>query len=266
MDAQELIGLLLIAGLPALISPVGGLLALFHRPSTLFSSVVFGFAGGAVLATVAIEMLPRGIEQAGLAATVVVFLLGFAVVYAFDLIVHRGVVAGEHAEQRRRVEMAYRRRPPRGGTALVLAGMTSLDEVIEGLTIGISLALAPGLAFVVALAIFVDNLSEGMAIGELFREEAGGDARRARRPAVLWTATVGLSLFISATFAWLLLRDVGSDVQGVLVAAAAGGLLYLTLTDLLPEAQQRQFQQSAALAASAAFALILVVSTLARGG
>lgn len=265
MIPDELPAVLLVAGVPALASLGGGVLALLHRPSTLVASIVFGFAGGALLGTVAFEMLPRGVESAGLWQTVGAFALGFVAVYAFDLYVHRGVVAGEEAEQRRRVTLAYRRRPPHGGPGTVLAGATSVEEVVEGLTIGVSLSVAPSLAIVVGLAIFVDNISEGLAIGELFRQEARGDVSRARRPAFVWTTIIGLALFVPAVLGWLLIRDLTAEVQGVLVAAGGGAMVYLTLSDLLPEAQERHYQQSAAVAAGAALILVLVFSTMAKG-
>lgn len=81
----------------------------------------------------------------------------------------------------------------------------------------------------------------------------------------MWTATVGLGLFGAAVIAWFLLRDLPIVVHGGLVAGAAGGLLYLTLADLLPQAQQRHYQQSAAVAGAAGFALVLIVATLAGG-
>jgi ZIP family zinc transporter len=266
MTGDELIALVLLAGLPALSSLGGGLFALVRRPSTLIASIIFGFAGGALLGTVTFEMLPRGVELAGLVPTVAAFATGYVAVYIFDLIIHRGVIAGEHAEQRRRVQLAYARRPPHGGAGTVLAGATSLEEIVEGVTIGISLSLAPLLAVIVALAISLDNISEGMAIAELFREEAGGDGRQARRLALVWTALIGLALFIPAVVAWLVLREIPTELHGVLVAAGGGAMLYLTLSDLLPEGQERQYQQSSALAAGTAVAMVLVVSTLARSG
>lgn len=265
MKPEELAAVLLLAGVPALASLAGGVLALIHRPSTLLASIIFGFAGGSLLGTVAFEMIPRGVELAGLWPTVASFAAGFVAVYLFDLIVHRGVVAGEHAEQRRRVVLAYARRPPHGGAGTVLAGATSVEEIVEGLTIGISLSLAPALALVVGVAIVIDNISEGLAIGELFREEAGGNVARARRPALLWTALIGLALFVPAVLAWLVLRDVPAEVHGLLVAAGGGAMLFLTLSDLLPEGQERQYQQSSALAAGTAILIILVLSTLLRG-
>jgi ZIP family zinc transporter len=261
----DLGNLLVFAGIPALASLVGGVLALLYRPSTLIASIIFGFAGGGLIGTVAFEMLPRGVELTGLGGTVVSFGIGFVAVYLFDLIVHRGVVAGEHASQHRRVVLAYRRRPPHGGAGAVLAGATSVEEIIEGLTIGISLSVAPSLALIVGLAIVLDNVSEGLAIGEMLREEMGGDGRRARVAAIGWTTIIGLALFVPAAVAWLLLRDIPAQLHGLLVAGGAGAMMYLSLSDLLPEGQTRQYQQSSAIAAGTALMVILVVSALAKG-
>ena len=84
---------------------------------------------------------------------------GFAAVYGFDLWVHRGRVAGEDAEQRAQVRRFHRRHPPRGDEVTVLAGGTSAEEVIEGLSIGVGAAVEPGLALLIGLAIVVDNVA-----------------------------------------------------------------------------------------------------------
>ena len=80
-----------------------------------------------------------------IAATVTGSLLGFGAVYAFDLYVHRGVLVGERAEQRLWVRQYSRRRQPRGDEVTVLAGGTSVEELIEGLVIGLGYAIKPGL-------------------------------------------------------------------------------------------------------------------------
>lgn len=252
--------IVLVAGLAAAASVLGGVLALVHRPSTLVMSAAFGFAGGALIAAVTLQMIPQALELTSLWITLAGFAAGFLAVYGFDLFVHRGLVAGEHADQFRRVRRRYRRRPPLADTAVVVAAATSVEELIEGLAIGVTWVVQPVLAAITALAIALDNISEGMSIGELIRGDAGGNARRARPKVLLWTGTVGLSLFASAMIGWALFRDLDSDVLGFLIAIGAGAMLYLTLGDLLPEGQARQYQQSSAIAAGIAFALIMVLS------
>jgi zinc transporter, ZIP family len=225
VTGEEVLVLALVAGMPAVATLIGGRLALLHSPGTLIASIAFGLAGGALLGTVALEMLPHAIAGTPLAWVIVAFAAGFLVVYAFDLYMHRGIVAGEHAEQHKRVQRAYRRKPPHGGPGTYLAAATSLEEIVEGLAIGVSLAVEPRLALLVGLAITIDNLTGGMAIAELFRGEADGDLRRAKRQATMWTTTVGLALFASAAVSWFVLRGLPGAAAGALVAAGAGAML-----------------------------------------
>jgi ZIP family zinc transporter len=258
---DELIVILVSSGVAAVASVVGGVLALVHRASTLLSSLAFGFASGALIGTVTLEMVPAALDlAAGLSTVVVGLAVGMIGLYTFDLIIHGGWIVGEHADQRRIVRR-YRRRRQSGSEVVVLAGGTSAEELIEGLAIGVGGVVAPGLALVVALAIAIDNLAEGMSVGELIRDETPD--RAAALPRVLaWTGTIGLALFGSSIVGWLLLRGIPGPVLAVLLAAGAGAMLYLTLSSLVPEGEARQYQGSATLAAGASFAIVLILSGL----
>lgn len=120
---------LAIAGSAAIASLAGGLLTLLRKPTTLIMSCVLGFAGGVLIATISLEMLPRALELGPVPIAVSGFLAGVAAVYAWDLFVHRGETAGLLAEQRKIVECAHRRRRPRGTEVTVLAGGTSAEEL-----------------------------------------------------------------------------------------------------------------------------------------
>jgi len=56
----------IIAGAAAIASVLGGLVALWRRPTTLFASIALGFASGVLLATVSFEMVPQALEKAPL--------------------------------------------------------------------------------------------------------------------------------------------------------------------------------------------------------
>lgn len=258
MDSSFLMvfGIALVA---ALASPLGGLLAIWMRPSSLRLSAAVGLAGGVLLGTFAFEMLPTALEMVHVAWVVIGFAVGFGLVYLLDLYVNRWETAGPEADQKPRVDRAHKRLKPRGSGTMVLAGGTSSEEIIEGIAIGVGAALAPSTALIVGLAIAIDNVSEAMSIGELILNE---DQDNAKRRILIWTSLIGASLFVSTMLGWFLLRDIPEGVQGFLFAMGAGGMFYLTITDLLPEAEAHQFQQSAALATGAGFLLIMVLSQL----
>ena len=112
-------------------------------------------------------------------------------------------------------------------------------------------------ALVVGIAIAIDNISEAMSIGALAREDdAGTFVGRTLR----WTGLIGLSLIVAGLGGWALLRNLPQEVLSFLLAVGAGAMLYLTTTDLLPSAEEHQYQQSAALAVAAGFLTALVLS------
>jgi ZIP family zinc transporter len=258
MDFALLFGIAL-AG--ALASPLGGALSLLRHPTTLALSLSVGFASGALLGAFAFEMLPTAVASASLPRAVLGFILGFAFLYALDLFVHRGASAGDKAEQRDWVRSVQRRRKQRGDEVTVLAGGTSAEELVEGLTIGVSAATDPSLGLIVGLAIIIDNVSESLSIGHLVREQGGG--RPARR-IMGWTSLIGVALFVSAMAGWFFLRGLPKETLGMLLAAGAGAMFYLTTTQLIPEAESHQFQQSAAVAAGAGLLVIFSLSNLSH--
>lgn len=119
--------------------------------------------------------------------------------------------------------------------------------------------MEPGAALIVGLAVAIDNVSEAMSIGELIASEGKKDARR---QTLLWTAVIGVSLFVSSMAGWFFLRNVPEAVQGALFAMGAGGMFYLTMTDLVPEAEAHQFQESSAISIGVGFVAIMVLSEL----
>lgn len=254
------LSVLAIAFAAALSSLAGGAAAIFFRPSSLFLSICVGFAGGVLLGTFAFEMMPKALELSALVEAVAGFATGIALVYGLDLFVNRGAIAGPKAEQRPQVSRYHRRYRPRGDEVTVLAAGTSVEEVIEGLTIGVGAAIDPGVALIVGLAIAIDNVSEGLTIGELIRQEDGAARHSAR--ILKWTGLIGISVFASAIAGWLLLNGMPQPLLGFLFAAGAGGMFYLTVTNLIPEAESRQYLQSAALSIAAGFLVILVLSEL----
>ena len=210
-----------------------------------------------LLGTFAFEMLPNSAAAAGKLATVGGFVAGFMIVYFFDLYLNRGFMAGEGADEWHKLSRLHRLQKVRGSQVTLLAGGTAIEELIEGLIIGVALAVDPTLGVTIGAAIILDNLVEGMSIAEIIRAERPDGASA---QILAWTGLIGFALFAAATVGWLVLRDMADGVTGTLLAIGAGGMFYLTVTDLLPRSAKTQYQQSAALAAGAGFLLMFALS------
>ena len=244
----------------AVASPIGGLIALWVNPTTLFMSFALGFASGVLLATVAFSMLPEALRWPRCRLP----WAGFRPVsWRCMLSTFSYIVVNSPARKRksaRRSNRSYSQSKPRGGEVTVLAGGTSLEELIEGLSIGIGAVIKPGLALLIALAIIIDNLAESLSIGEIIRSEGGRHKRPEARRILGWTGLIGLALLSSAMAGWFSLKGLPEPILGFLFAVGAGGILYLMISDLLPDAEDRDYQQSSALALASGFILVFVLS------
>jgi ZIP family zinc transporter len=251
--------ILIVAVSAGIASPLGGAAVLLFKPTTLLLSIFVGFAAGVLIGTLAFEMMPKALAQASLWASAAGFAVGFGIVYALDLFVNRGALAGEMAAEKVDVKAHHARRKPRGGKVTVLAGATSAEEIIEGLAIGVGSAIDPTVALLTGLAIGIDNVAEALSIGALQREE---DGEHFVWPTLKWTGLIGVTLVTSAMIGWFALRGLSQGVLGFLLAVGAGGMLYLTVTDLIPEAEDHSYQESGAISLAAGFLAIFILSTL----
>lgn len=224
-------------------------------------SAALGFASGVLLGTIAFSMLPQALEMASMSLAVGGFFAGFAAVYGYDIFIHRGKLAGEKSEQRPQVERFYGRHRPHGGEVTVLAGGTSAEELIEGLSIGVGAAIKPGLGLLIAIAIAIDNISEALSIGEIIRTEQQNERRGQTRRILGWTGLIGISLFGSTLIGWFLLRGLPDSTLGFLFAVGAGAMFYLTISDLVPQAEEWHYQQSSAISTGIGFMITFVLST-----
>jgi zinc transporter, ZIP family len=249
-----------IAAAAALSNVAGGLFALKQPPTSLFTSIALGFASGLIIATVSLEMIPQAIDIGSTSIAVAGFTAGFIVVYAFELLIHRGQVAGELSDQYEEVEERYRYQRPYGDEVVVLAGGISIENVVQGLAIGMGFAIDPAVALLVALAVSIDQLTEGMSIGELVKRSTDGP--RQVKLVLRWTLIMASAMFISALVGGFILNDMSSNVLAMMFAFAAGGMFYITITELVPTSAKYHFQQSSALATAVGFLVILVLARI----
>ena len=247
-----------IAAVAALSNVAGGLFALKQPPTSLFTSIALGFASGLIIATVSLEMIPQAIEIGSTTIAVAGFTAGFIAVYAFELFIHRGQIAGELSDQYDDVAEHYRYQRPYGDEVVVLAGGISIENVVQGLAIGMGFAIDPAVALLVALAVSIDQLTEGMSIGELVKRSA--EKPKQVKLVLRWTLIMASAMFISALVGGFILNDLSNSVLALMFAFAAGGMFYITITELVPTSAKYHFQQSSALATAFGFLVILVLA------
>jgi ZIP family zinc transporter len=204
---------------------IGAVLALRARFSNRLVGSVMGFGAGALISSIAYELIPESLigDAGGGILIFTAFGAGALTFFALDwLIDNRG---GRH---RKKIGGAQ---PPAEGSGMAIFLGTLLDGIPESLTLGLGLGLGGSISIAFLTAVFVSNLPEGIAGTRNML------AQGASRRTVLWMwiglviASAGAAAFGYAAIQALPGAD-GRLVQGF----AAGAMLTMLADAMMPEA------------------------------
>ena len=206
----EALSLSFLAGLAMV---VGGLAAALEhiRPDWMereFRHAVIAFGGGALLAAVALVMVPDGVRYLSASGAAVSFAGGAVCFLAADWLVQR-----------------------RGGSAAQVMAML-LDFVPEAVALGAAFALASPAGPLLAFLIGLQNLPEGF---NAYRELRS----RARQPRSRILISFALLSLLGPLAAWFGMVALAGRpvVLAHLMMFCGGGILYLTFQDIAPQAK-----------------------------
>ncbi len=241
MDFNNVIfafGLTLLAGLS---TGIGSILAFFtKRTNTKVLSIALGFSAGVMIYVSMIELfsqakvaLVAALGNAGGSWTTVGAFFGGIFLIA---LIDKFVPTIENPHELRKVEdidsNVDNSKLMRLGlfTALAIA----IHNFPEGLATITSAISNPKLGMAIAFAIAIHNIPEGIAVS-IPIYFATGDKKKAFKLSFL----SGLSEPVGALVGYLFLLRFNNDIMlGVLLAAVAGIMIYISLDELLPTARE----------------------------
>jgi len=236
--------LTVIAGLS---TGLGGLLALFIRDkNTVALSIGLGFSAGVMIYVSFMEILPKAVgyldghgEDWGQLAAVGCFLGGIALTAVIDWLVPSDVnphelnpvrdLAGIDADHDHVVRTRALRRSGMF-TALAIA----IHNFPEGFATFMIALVDPTLAIPVVAAIAIHNVPEGVAVSLPIYHATGS-----RRKGFLLALASGAAEPIGALIGYLVLAPfLGDAALGIVFAAVAGVMIYISFDELLPAARE----------------------------
>lgn len=232
-------GLTLFAGLSTGIGSAIALMA--KRTNTKFLSVALGFSAGVMIYVSFVEILSKArvelTEVYGLREgswfTVLAFFAGIFVIGVIDKFIPN--IENPH-EVKRVEEMdhidAKKKRLARMGIFTALAiGIHNFPEGLATFTAALS---DPNLGIAIAVAIAIHNIPEGIAVSVPVYYATGS-----RKKAFWLSFSSGLAEPIGALVGYLLLMPFLSPaVFGILFAMVAGIMVFISLDELLPAAEE----------------------------
>lgn len=232
---------------------LGGIIgALFKRDSKRTVSLLLSFAGGVMTSIVCFDLIESAI---GTNTSIYIISLGIcfgvAMVYLLNLYIDRVTnhevrhIGKNHPAtaddldeiiHSNHLSVHMRKRDTKLSlfiAGLIMASAIALHNLPEGMTIGASFANSKGLmegsALVLAVLIGLHNIPEGMAISVPL---INGGVKR--RKAILITALSGAPTIIGALIGYFI-GDIGSLGLALSLSFASGAMLYVTFGEILPQ-------------------------------
>lgn len=240
---------------------LGGLVgAVLRKDSTKIVSLLLSFAGGVMMAVVCFDLIPEAFLPEGATSEMPLFLvvfgvlLGYAVIYLLNYIIDKRTnpeiqhIDDEHPRTADDLDElihadhfhAHVRNKDSSNYELFIAGIVmafaiALHNMPEGMVIGASYAgdagnITGGAGFIIAIVIGLHNIPEGMSVavplitGGMNKWKAIGITALSGVPTIIG-AMIGYSLGLLSPF-WLSLS----------LSFAGGAMLYVVFGELLPEA------------------------------
>lgn len=233
-------GLTLFAGLS---TGIGSAIAFFARKTnTRFLSVALGFSAGVMIYVSFVEIMVKartelvaehGIVQ-GNWFTVAAFFGGILFIALIDKL----IPSVENPHEMHKVEEMYDEKQLKDKKLMRMGLFTALAIAIhnfpEGLATFTAAITDPNLGIAIAVAIAIHNIPEGIAVSIPVFYATGS-----KKKAFWLSFTSGLAEPVGALIGYLILMPfLGPTVFGVLFAGVAGIMVFISLDELLPAAEE----------------------------
>ncbi|MFO7940417.1 MAG: zinc transporter ZupT [Bacteroidales bacterium] len=244
MFTQEVLiafGLTLFAGLS---TGIGSLMAFFtHSTNTRFLAISLGFSAGVMIYVSMIEIFQKAKEALisdlgevpGTIYTVVAFFGGIFFIGLIDKL----IPSHENPHEVRLIEDIDDKEKHLKNAKLMKMGMftalaIAIHNVPEGLATFTAALSDPSLGIAIAVAIAIHNIPEGIAVSVPIYH-----ATNNKKKAFWYSFASGLAEPVGALVGYLILMPFLSDALfGILFAAVAGIMVFISLDELLPSARE----------------------------
>ncbi|CAM3868330.1 ZIP family metal transporter [Mesobacillus zeae] len=209
-----------IAGSAVLLGAIAGILFNIRRN---IIGAIMAFGTGVLIGAASFELLADSVNEGGLAATVAGFLAGALIFTVVDILLSR-----KGGKERKRS-----REGSRNSTGLAIFFGTVFDAIPESVILGVSLLESKSVSWLLVAAIFISNIPEGMSSSVGLKKDGYSN----RKILILWLVVLALSA-VSSFAGYILLADASPVLIGGIGAFAAGGVVSMVSSTMMPEAYE----------------------------
>jgi ZIP family zinc transporter len=199
---------------------IGSVIGILRRPGFGYICNMLCFAAGVMLAISFLDLVPESIQLSSRWGCIGGFILGALMMFGLDRLIphiHPRLCSQEQGCQLERTSI------------YLILGMF-LHNFPEGMAIAVGTVTDIRVSFSIALAIAVHNIPEGICTSAPYYRATG---RRLR--AFVLSSFTAVPIIVGYLLAGHFFMDMPAAAVGVIVAATAGVMVYITVDELIPQ-------------------------------
>ncbi|MCX6710207.1 MAG: ZIP family metal transporter [Candidatus Woesearchaeota archaeon] len=193
-----------------------GIFTFFMKKKTLKSTIfsLVAFSAGALMAGGLFHMLLEGLEKMKAELALSLFLLGFLIFFAIERVLKWRHCHEEHCDVHPM-------------TSLVVIG-DSVHNIVDGLVVAAAFIVSVRFGIITSLMLYLHEIPQ--ELGNFSIMVYGGEKRK---KALLYNFLAQLTCIIGGIIGYFF--SAGSSFSTYMLPIAAGGFIYISASDLIPE-------------------------------
>lgn len=211
----------------AVVSLIGTMIGAFigvsiKNPTDKLLGILLSIATGIIISIIFLELMPESIDHIGFFKTLLVILIGIAVIYIIDIFIK--VSSDNNQDVSSRINHTK--------VAILMALGLMLHNFPEGIIMGFGFVKGSGLGIKMSILISIHDIPEGIAM-------AAPLIAAGKKPLkILWYSF--LVAFPTVIGAWLgiIINTISSVFLGYSIAFASGVMIYVAFGQMLPESNE----------------------------
>lgn len=239
METEKILLAFALTAIAGLSTGIGSLIALIAKQTnTRFLCASLGFSAGIMIYVSFMEMLPEASnlligdfgEKKGTLYLILAFFAGIALINLIDFLIPESV----NPHEIQGVEDMEIKQKSLKRTGIVVAMTIAIHNFPEGIATFMSGLGSLDVAIPITIAIAIHNIPEGIAVAVPIYHSTGS-----RKKAFWLSFSSGLAEPLGALIAYFFLLQYWSPMMnGVILAAVAGIMVFISLDELLPSAER----------------------------